>query len=188
MSTEAEVRGPFITLPNQLPGIVSLMAFKPQTGEKLGAFVHQILRGPSSLTPGEREVIAAFVSSRNETYFCAHAHAAAARHLLDEDADAIGPVIDTIDAAPVSDKMRTLLAVADKVAGSGLNVTEHDISTARAAGATDEDIHDTVLIAAAFCLFNRYVDGLGAITPRDDQVYDMIGRVLATRGYAQPAQ
>jgi uncharacterized peroxidase-related enzyme len=173
-----ETRGPFITLPNEMPGIVSLMAFKPETGEKLGAFVQQILRGPSSLTPGEREVIAGYVSSKNETYFCAHAHAAAARHLGED----VGQVVDSVDA--FGDKMRALLAIAEKVRRSGLEVTAADVDAARDAGASDEDIHDTVLVAAAFCLFNRYVDGLGAITPRDDAVYDGIGAMLAAGGYA----
>jgi uncharacterized peroxidase-related enzyme len=184
VSAGTDVRGPFIALPNEMPGIVSLIAFKPETGEKLRAFIHQIMRGHSSLTPGEREVIAALVSSRNETYFCAHTHAAAARHLIEGGTETVGQVIDSVDAVPVSDKMRALLAIVEKVTRSGLDVTEDDISAARAAEATDEDIHDAVLVAAAFCLFNRYVDGLGAITPRDDQIYDNIGQMLAAGGYA----
>jgi uncharacterized peroxidase-related enzyme len=184
MTDQTTRRGPFIDVPSGMPGIVGLMMVKPETGAKLGAFVQQILRGPSGLTAGEREVIAAFVSSRNNTYFCAHTHAAAARHLLEDGADAIGQTVDSIDAAPVSDKMRALLAIAEKVTRSGLDVTQADVDAARVVGATDEDIHDTVLVAAAFCLFNRYVDGLAAITPRDDAVYDGIGQMLAAQGYA----
>jgi uncharacterized peroxidase-related enzyme len=183
VTAETEVRGPFIDLPNPMPGIVGLMNFKPDTGAKLTAFVQQILRGPSSLTPGEREVIAALVSSRNNTYFCAHTHAAVARHLIEGGSGSIGQTVDSIDAAPVSDKMRALLGIAEKVTRSGLDVTQADIDGARTVGATDEDIHDTVLVASAFCLFNRYVDGLAAITPRDDAIYDGIGQMLAAQGY-----
>jgi uncharacterized peroxidase-related enzyme len=181
--TDDAMRGPFITLPNEMPGIVSLMAFKPETGAKLGAFVQQLLRGPSSLTPGEREVIAALVSSKNGTYFCAHTHAATARHLIEGGTESVGQTIDSVEAAPVSDKMRALLRIAEKVQDSGLAVTQADVDAAREAGAADEDIHDTVLVASAFCLFNRYVDGLGAITPRDDAIYDGIGQMLASQGY-----
>jgi uncharacterized peroxidase-related enzyme len=178
------LREPFIALPHQMPGIVSLMDFKPDTGAKLAAFVQQLLRGPSTLSAAEREVIAALVSSRNETYFCANTHAAVARQLLGIDASA-GRTFDSADDAPVSDKMRALLRIAEKVTRSGLDVTQQDVDAARDAGANDEDIHDCVLVAAAFCMFNRYVDGLAAITPRDDAVYDAIGGMLAANGYAR---
>jgi uncharacterized peroxidase-related enzyme len=183
VTTEAGVRGPFIELTSPMPGIIALMDFKPETGRRLNAFVHQLLRGPSSLTPGEREVIAGFVSTLNDTHFCAQCHSAAARHLLGEGVLAIGETIGSIDAVPVSDKMRALLRIAEKVQRSGLDVTEDDITPARDAGANDEDIHDAVLVAAAFCCFNRYVDGLGAPTPQGAEIYDGIGAMLAAQGY-----
>jgi hypothetical protein len=65
----------------------------------------------------------------------------------------------------------------------GKFVTESDIAAARKQGATDLEIHDTVLIAAAFCMFNRYVDGLGATMPDDPAFYDIIGRQRAQEGY-----
>ncbi|KDN86501.1 carboxymuconolactone decarboxylase [Kitasatospora cheerisanensis KCTC 2395] len=79
--------------------------------------------------------------------------------------------------------MRALLEIAGKVAESGLSVTEQDIAAARALGADDDTIHDTVLIASAFCMYNRYVDGLAAITPDDPAVYRMIGAHLSDNGY-----
>ncbi len=124
--TTTEHRDPFIEVPSPLPGIAGLMSFKPETGAKIAELVQQLLRGASSLTPGEREVIAALVSSRNETYFCAHTHAAAARHLGED----VGTVVESIEAAGVSDKMRTLLAIAEKVQRSGLDVTAADIAAA----------------------------------------------------------
>jgi uncharacterized peroxidase-related enzyme len=178
---------PHITVPAELPGIVGLLAFKPETAATISAFTQQLLRGPSSLTPGEREIIAAVVSRRNECQFCARSHTAAAEHVTG-DRGLVDAVIRDPAAAPVSEKMRALLAVAAKVQGSGLDVTDDDIAAVRAAGASDEDLHDTVLVAAAFCMFNRYVDGLAANTPTDPAIYELIGRDLADNGYRQPAR
>jgi uncharacterized peroxidase-related enzyme len=178
---------PHISVPEELPGIVGLLAFKPETAETISAFTQQLLRGPSSLTPGEREMIAAVVSRRNECQFCARAHTAAAEHVTG-DRDLVDAVIRDPASAPVSEKMRALLAVASKVQSSGLDVTDDDIAAVRAAGASDEDLHDTVLVAAAFCMFNRYVDGLAANTPTDPAVYQIIGRNLADNGYRPPAR
>ena len=173
---------PRINVP-ELPGIVGLFAFKPSLSTPLKAFIQELLRGPSSLTPGEREMIAALVSTRNECRFCSHAHAAAAVHAMGGDRDTVACVIQDIDTAPVSEKMKALLRIAAKVQESGLAVTDGDIATARHAGAEDEDIHDTVMVAAAFSMFNRYVDGLAATTPTEPAVYDMIGKMLAEHGY-----
>jgi uncharacterized peroxidase-related enzyme len=177
---------PHISVPEKLPGILGLLAFKPETAATIGAFTQQLLRGPSSLTPGEREMIAAVVSRRNECQFCAMAHTAAAEQVTG-DPDLVDAVIRDPASAPVSEKMRALLAVAAKVQSSGLDVTDGDIAAVRAAGASDEDLHDAVLVAAAFCMFNRYVDGLAANTPTDPAIYEIIGRELANNGYRAPA-
>ena len=179
-------RAPYIPIPNSLPGIGGLASFKPEVGEKLQAFAQQLLRGPSPLTEGEREIIAAYVSSGNQTTFCIRAHSTTAGLLLGKDREAILRMLDDVDTAPVSEKMRALLRIAEKVRRSGLDVAPEDVSQARAAGAEDEDIHDAVLIAAAFCMYNRYVDGLRAITPTEDKVYDALGQRLAQTGYGVP--
>ncbi|MBF8191904.1 antibiotic biosynthesis monooxygenase [Nonomuraea sp. K274] len=183
-STPDQARKPHIAIPDGLPGVAGLAAVKPGLAAKLGAFTHELMRGGSPLTPGEREVIAAFVSVRNDTYFCAHAHTAAAAQLVDGGTDTVHAVIDDPASAPVSTKLRALLRIADKVRRSGLEVTTDDIDQARAAGADDADIHDAVLVAATFCLYNRYVDGLAAITPDSPAVYDQIGGHLARNGYS----
>jgi uncharacterized peroxidase-related enzyme len=174
---------PHVAAPAGVPGLASLVAFKRSTGEKLLAFVNELLRGPSPLTSAERELIAAFVSSRNDCYFCSHAHQAVASHLLDDEGAAACAVIEDPASAPVSEKMRALLQIAAKVQRSGKEVTEADIESARAAGATDEDIHDAVLVASTFCMLNRYVDGLAATTPTDEAMYTFIGSLLAQQGY-----
>ena len=180
----AEVREPYIAIPGGLPGIGGLWAFKPAVGAKLGEFTQRLMRGPSPLTPGERETIAAFVSSRNNTEFCVRAHSATAALLVDGGRATVDAAVDDPRAASIGPKLRALLTIADKVRRSGLDVTREDIDAARTAGAGDEDIHDTVLIAATFCLYNRYVDGLAAITPDSDKVYHQIGSRLASGGYA----
>ncbi len=174
---------PHIAAPTELPGLASLIVFKPSVGEALLAFANELLRGPSPLSRAERELIAAFVSARNDCDFCSHAHQAVASHLLGDDGATACAVIEDLGSAPVSEKMRMLLRIAAKVQRSGKEVTEADIEAARAVGATDEDLHDAVLVASAFCMFNRYVDGLAATTPTDDATYAFIGALLAEQGY-----
>ena len=154
-----------ITLPDNLPGIVGPLTQYPETGKHLRGLAQTLLRGESTLTPGERELIAAYVSSRNDCYFCSHSHGAAARHLLGEAADAVDQVKHDLEAADVSDKMKALLVIAGKVQMGGRRVSNDDVERARGEGATDQEIHDTVLIAAAFCMYNRYVDGLATAAP-----------------------
>ena len=90
-------------------------------------------------------------------------------------------------AAPVSDKLKALLAIAGKVQQDGKLVTKADVDAARKQGATDFEIHDTVLIAAAFCMYNRYVDGLGTWQPRNPEMYQQMGKHLAEEGYRAPS-
>ena len=178
---------PHIALPEGLPGITSAFAFRPETAVPLRHLANVLLREPSPLSSAEREMIAAFVSARNACTFCHASHRAAAAHHLDGNYDLVDAVREDPETAPVSSKMKALFAIAAKVQQSGLAVTADDISRARTEGATDIEIHDTVLIAAAFCMFNRYVDGLATLTPTDPQAYDAMGRRMAKEGYVRPA-
>jgi uncharacterized peroxidase-related enzyme len=174
---------PHIALPEDLPGITSAFAFRPDTAKPMRELAEALLRGPNTLTSGERESIAAFVSSRNDCRFCHASHRAAAAHHLDGDYTVVDAVTTDPQSAPVSPKLKALLTIAGKVQRSGKDVTALDIDRARAEGATDREIHDTVLIAAAFCMYNRYVDGLATFTPTDDQAYDRMGHRMAREGY-----
>jgi len=176
----------YINVPEGVPGIRSLAMFRPETGKLLYDLAQVLLRGESPLTPAEREIIAAHVSNRNECRFCRDSHAAAARVLLgDEKAAIVDEVISDIDHAHLSEKMAALLNIAGKVQILGKQVTPDDIRRARDAGAGDRDIHDTVLIAAAFSMFNRYVDGLASFTPDDPEAYRAMG-VRMAKGYVAP--
>lgn len=176
---------PHIDLPDNLPGILGPMAFSPRTAKPLNELAEVLLRGPSSLSPGERELIAAYTSKRNDCHFCHSSHGAAAAHHLGGDEALVSQVLDDPETAAVSDKLRALLAIAGKVREGGLAVSEDGISRARSLGAGDEEIHDTVLIAAAFCMYNRYVDGLSTWAPAEPGAYRDSGRLLAEQGYVR---
>jgi uncharacterized peroxidase-related enzyme len=173
---------PYIPLEDHLPGITGLLEYRKDTAQPIRALTQILLRGPSSLTEGERELIATVVSSRNECRFCTAAHTAAADVLLGEHSTS-EKVKQDISTAPVSEKMKALLTIAAQVQQSGKNVTEDSIEKAKAEGATDIEIHDTVLIAALFCLYNRYVDGLSTVTPTDPAFYKGLGERLFNHGY-----
>jgi uncharacterized peroxidase-related enzyme len=179
---------PHIALPEGLPGITSGFAYRPATAKPLRELAEILLRGPSTLSSGEREMIAAFVSARNHCEFCRDSHRAAAAHHLNGDYALVDAVRYDFQTADVSPKLKTLLAIAAKVQQGGKFVTASDIEQARATGATDQEIHDAVLIAAAFCMYNRYVDGLATWTPSDSTLYDEMGRRMASEGYVRTSQ
>lgn len=178
----------YINVPEGVPGIRSLVMFRPETGQYLYELAQTLLRGPSPLTEAEREMIAAYVSSRNNCNFCMKSHAAAARCLLGEDESLMDEVLKDNMAADVSYKMHALLHIAAKVQESGKLVEQGDIDKAHEAGATDMDVHDTVLIAATFSMFNRYVDGLNSFTPESNEDYVPMGKRMAEKGYVLPQQ
>jgi uncharacterized peroxidase-related enzyme len=174
---------PHIALPPDLPGIVSGFAFRPETAKPMRELAEVLLRAPNTLTSAERESIAALVSSRNDCHFCQASHSAAAAHHQEGDYSIVDAVKRDFETAPVTPKLKALLAIAAQVQESGRLVTAAHVARAREAGATDLEIHDTVLIAAAFSMFNRYVDGLATLTPRDDAAYDAMGQRMAREGY-----
>ena len=174
---------PHIDLPEGVPGIRSAMQYRPETAEHLNALAEQLLRAENTLPPGDRELIAAYVSSRNKTVFCEHSHSAFAAVQLEGGIDLVEQVKRDPDTAPIDPKLRALLHIAGKVAVDGKTVTSSDIEAARDQGATDLEIHDTVLIAAAFCMYNRYVDGLDTWQPTDPQLYQERAHMIVERGY-----
>jgi len=175
-----------IQLPEGFPGISGAFTFRPETAKPMRELAHILLHEPNSLTPGERELIATYVSSRNNCQFCQLSHGAAAACHLGNTAVVDEVKID-FQSAPVSDKLKALLAIAGKVQQDGKLVTAADVDAARRQGATDIEIHDTVLIAAAFSMYNRYVDGLGTWQPSDPEMYARMGRHLADEGYREPS-
>lgn len=178
---------PHISLPD-LPGIRALMTYRPETSKPLNDLAEVLLRAPNSLSPGERELIAAFVSARNDCHYCCSIHGSVAAHQLEGGEQIVEEAKQNFEQADLPDKMKALLAIAGKVQQGGKNVGEEDIQRARDQGATDLEIHDTVLIAAAFCMFNRYVDGLATFVPEDPAFYRARGAYLAEKGYVAVSQ
>jgi uncharacterized peroxidase-related enzyme len=179
---------PHIPLAPDLPGIRGAMAFRPETARPLNALVEILLREPNTLTPGERELIATYVSSRNCTEYCHNIHGAiAAAHLGGNEA-VVKQVKTDFMQAEISPRLKALLAIAGKVQEDGKLVTAADVDGARREGATDMEIHDTVLIAAAFCMYNRYVDGLATVQPGDPAFYRERGVRVARDGYVTVSQ
>jgi uncharacterized peroxidase-related enzyme len=167
----------------EFPGINGPMMFRPETAKPLSELAEVLLHAPHPLSAGERELIAAYVSGLNECTFCCESHSAFAAAQLDDGMPLVDQVRANLDTAPVSDKLRALLQIAGTVQDSGRKVTEELVAAARQHGATDLEIHDTVLIAAAFCMYNRYVDGLGTLTPDDPTRYLGAAERIVTHGY-----
>jgi uncharacterized peroxidase-related enzyme len=179
---------PHIALPDGLAGIRGLMAYSPQTAKPLNDLAEQLLRADNTLSRGDRELVATFVSSQNDCHFCQSVHGSVAAHHLGGDTELVDAVKLDFESAQVSDKMKALLAIAGKVQRGGKLVSGGDVDRARAEGATDKEIHDVVLIAAAFCMYNRYVDGLATWAPVDPEAYVESGPRIAAEGYATTPQ
>jgi uncharacterized peroxidase-related enzyme len=176
---------PHIALPPEHIGIRAGFAFRPDTAKPMNELAEILLAGPNSLSKGERELIAAYVSSCNCTHFCASIHGMIAAAHLGGDEAVVRQVKTDFMRADISPRLKALLVIAGKVQQDGKLVTAEDVDTARTLGATDMEIHDTVLIAAAFCMYNRYVDGLGMVQPDDEALYRERGREVARKGYVK---
>ena len=178
-----------ITLPEGLPGITGPFAFRPETAKPLRALAEFLLRGPNTLSSADREIIATYTSSQNDCHFCQTSHGAAAAHHLGTESELpanfalIAEIKRNFESAPISPKLKALLNIAGHVQQGGKRVTTEDIARARAEGASDTEIHDTVLIAAAFCMYNRYVDGLATWAPQEQEAYIPMGARMAHQGY-----
>lgn len=173
-----------IQFPVDLPGILGPLSFSPETAKPLMELAHALLaKETPTLNRAERELIASYVSYLNGCVFCFEAHGAAA----DEHYGTPGwarSVWHDGSLAKLSPKMRALLVIAGKIQGAPREVSHQDVLLAKRAGADDAAIHDAVLIASAFCMYNRYVDGLATKQPpMGDAVYRERGHVIATQGY-----
>jgi uncharacterized peroxidase-related enzyme len=174
----------YIDLGNGLPGIRGLMAYSPETARPLNELVEVLLRNDdNTLSRGERELIGTYVSYLNDCFFCQNVHGALAGHYLSCSIPEIDAIKNNFTTAPISNKMKALLSIAASVQQGGKQVTAGQIEEARSEGAIDREIHDTVLIAAAFCMYNRYVDGLATSAPPDRQFYVNRAPQRAAEGY-----
>ena len=177
---------PHIKLPEGVPGPRGPMLFRPEVAPPMSELAEVLMRGPSTLTLAERELIGTYVSAQNDCRYCQTIHGAVAAHYLgatEEQERLVRQIKSDPSTAPISPKLKALLNIAGHVQQGGKQVTAEDIAEARRQGATDLEIHDTVLIAANFCMMNRYVDGLATWTPDDPDFYRERAAGLAQRGY-----
>jgi uncharacterized peroxidase-related enzyme len=175
---------PHISIPDNLPGMRGLMAFRPETAQPLNEIAEILLRKESTISRGNRELIATFVSHLNDCFFCQNAHGGIAQHYLQCDLNFIDSIKTDYLSMPISEKMKIFLRIAASVQKSGKSVSEAQILAAKELGATDLEIHDVVMIAAFFCFCNRYVDGLATDAPQNRQFYIDRGAMRAAEGYA----
>jgi len=179
---------PHIKLDEKLTGIRGLFAFRPETALPMSELVEVLLHTPGTLSMADRELIATYVSSQNDCFYCQSAHGAIAAIHLGGNMDLVKQVKQGFEDADISKKLKALLAIAGKVQQGGKKVTSEDVERARQEGATDLEIHDTVLIAAVFCMCNRYVDGLATWQPHDEELYRQRGKKTAKEGYITMSQ
>jgi AhpD family alkylhydroperoxidase len=120
-----------IKLPEGIPGILGPMAFSPETARPLNELAEILLRGPNTRAPADREMIATYVSSQNDCYFCQHAHGAVTAYHLGGNEKLVNDVTSNFESAAISDKLKALLAIAarcKRLASKSLpnTLNEHD--------------------------------------------------------------
>lgn len=174
---------PHINLPENLAGISSLFVYSPETAQPMRELADTLLVKDNTLSRFERESIAAFVSHLNRCHYCSDSHSAIAEELGGEEAQLVKQIKEDYLTAPISEKLRSLLTIAKKVQKEAKKVLPKDIEQAKKVGATDKEIHDTVLITAAFCMYNKYVDGLATLTESNQTAYKEEARLIAESGY-----
>lgn len=173
---------PHLPVEEKLAGITGLLNYRQDTAKPIRELTEILLRGPSTLTEAEREMIATVTSYGNQCEFCTNAHSATVDTYLGE--HETSHLIKTdLDHAPVSEKMKSLLRIAKANTNKGRHVTDELVAEARAKGATDTEIHDTILISALFSLYNRYVDGAATLVPQEPVFYDRLAGILVKSGY-----
>jgi uncharacterized peroxidase-related enzyme len=176
-----------------VPGIGTAMRLTPELGVHLRGLADQLLVDDfpgATISRAEREMLATAVSAANDCFFCMDSHAAHATALLERDgAHEIVPMLEVLkqgSSEGFDDKMQALLHIARSVRRDGRSLGAHDVEAAAAAGASDADVQLAVLIAAAFSMYNRIVDGFRARTPVDVAVYRGRAEEIAERGYGAP--
>ena len=173
-------------LPSLPADSVLLDAFKafPETSSKLVEYNEVLMRGPSRLTAGERELIAGFVSSLNACQYCAGVHVATAE-AFGVEPGLIEQLVNDLDRAPVDDKLKPILHYVRKLTTLPSRLTQGDADRVFAAGWDEQALHDAVSVCALFSFMNRLVEGLGLRA--DAQYFGAAATRLHDKGY-QPLQ
>jgi uncharacterized peroxidase-related enzyme len=173
----------YINLDSSLPGMRSLLNYRPIIAPPLLDLMKLVMRSDEGLSIGERELIATYVSYLNDCTNCHIIHGEVAQCFFEDDPDIIAQIKEKNIDSKLSPRLHMLLSIAKSVQKSGRLVSNHQLSTARDNGITDVEIHDTILISSMFCFFNRYIDGLGLISEDDSASYKERAKMIAEHGY-----
>lgn len=175
----------------EVPGIVAAMQLSPGLALHLRGLADELLVRDfpgATLTRAERELIATAVSAGNDCFYCMDSHGAFAGELLRRaNATGVDALIDSVKSGRAQEmgaKMAALVHLASTVQESPRRLTREDVVRALEAGATDADTQLAVLIASAFCMYNRMVDGLRARTPANEAAYAARATEIAEHGYS----
>lgn len=173
-----------ITVPNHTPGLLGLLLSRPRLAQYLTAFLQELLRGESPLSPGERELVALVVSVENRCQYCTRSHLTVARKFFPDQEELVEQVLNNVEKAPIRPAMKMLLKMARQVIKiESQTLNSELVAQAQAHGATEQEIHDTVLVASTIAMINRYVDALGADIPEEVEYYEHTSDYLVNYGY-----
>ena len=175
------------------PGILTALRLTPALGVHLRGLADELLVDDfpgATISRPQREMLATAVSAANDCFYCMDSHGAFATALLEvTGASHLVPTVDTIKSGSsdgLEPKMQALLHIARTVRGEPRDLAPADVATAKAAGASDADVQLAVLIAAAFSMYNRIVEGFRAKTPPTPEAYRARASEIAEHGYGAP--
>jgi uncharacterized peroxidase-related enzyme len=175
----------------EVPGILAAIRLTPGLGVHLRGLADELLVNDfpgATLVRAEREMLATAVSAANDCFYCMDSHGAFANALLERDgATDLAPLVDVVKVGSsegFDDKMRALLHIARTVRREPRELSAADVATAHAAGASDADVQLAVLIAAAFSMYNRMVEGFRARTMPSADAYRARAGEIAAHGYS----
>jgi uncharacterized peroxidase-related enzyme len=172
---------PFFSSFNDDSGVRDILALNPAAGRALIDYHEAVLRGPSPLTPGERELIAAYVSGLNACHYCHGVHATTAAE-FGISRDLLERLIDDPASAPVEAKLKPLLAYVKKLTLTPARMGKADADAVYAAGWSERALHDAVSVCCLFNFMNRLIDGHGV--EGRAELYQRRGEMLHKDGYA----
>jgi uncharacterized peroxidase-related enzyme len=173
----------YIQIDSSLPGMQSLLDYRPQIASPLKTLMAVMMRSKEGLSKGERELIATYVSNLNDCYNCHQIHGEVAQCFFEELPDLVESIKTDIHNADLTQRQKAILGIAANVQKNGKLVTDQQISGAKNLGISDLEIHDTVLISAMFCFFNRYIDGLGIVSQDTTETFKERAKMIAEFGY-----
>ncbi len=163
--------------------IWDLFAYQQDITIHLARFTHTLLRQPASISPGLRELIAAYTSARNECAFCTRAHAATAAELLGDEA-LVWEALRDLERSRLDERTKVLLRFIGAITTNVPAVGRDDVEAVRAAGWDDEAIYFAITTCALFNFYNRWITATG-VPAMSDEGHREQGRMLATRGYGR---